>query len=79
MSGSQQQVPNEQMLTVSLQAQEWQVVFAALNEMPMRVSRPTYDRILQQLQLEIAAAQNAPPSMAQRGNGEATEAPYSRA
>jgi hypothetical protein len=36
-------------LTVTLEAQEWNVVFAALNEMPMRVSRPVYDKLISQL------------------------------
>lgn len=36
------------LLCVTLEAQEWNVVFAALLEMPMRVSRPVYDKILNQ-------------------------------
>jgi hypothetical protein len=36
-------------LSVTLEAQEWNVVFAALNELPMRVSRPVFDKMMAQL------------------------------
>lgn len=37
-------------LTVTLQAQEWDIVAAALNELPMRVARPVFDKIMGQVQ-----------------------------
>lgn len=42
-------VQPDQMLTASLQAQEWNTVLMALGEMPMRVSRPVFDRLMSQL------------------------------
>jgi hypothetical protein len=42
-------VEPDAMLTVTLQAQEWNVVFAALQELPMRVARPVFDRMMAQL------------------------------
>jgi hypothetical protein len=38
-------------LDVTLEAQEWNVVFAALNEcaLPMRVARPVFDKIMGQV------------------------------
>ena len=35
-------------LSANLQAQEWNVVFTALNELPMRVSRPVFDKLMAQ-------------------------------
>lgn len=40
--------PNQE-LTAVLEAQEWNVVLSALSELPMRVSRPVFDRLLAQL------------------------------
>lgn len=38
----------EEPLTATLAAQDWNVVFAGLGELPMRVARPVYDRIIAQ-------------------------------
>jgi hypothetical protein len=41
-------------LSVTLEAQEWNVVFAALNELPMRIARPVHDKMMAQLnQIEL--------------------------
>lgn len=36
-------------LSATLQAQEWNVVLGALQEMPMRVARPVFDKLVAQL------------------------------
>jgi hypothetical protein len=38
-----------QPISCTLEAQEWQVVFAGLNELPMRVSRAIFDKLLGQV------------------------------
>jgi hypothetical protein len=43
-------IPPNTMLTVVLEAQDWNTVFAALNELPMKYARPVCDRIMGQLQ-----------------------------
>lgn len=43
-----QPMPNNTLLTATLEAVEWNVVFQALNEMPMRVSRPVFDKLIGQ-------------------------------
>ena len=40
--------PNEK-LTATLEAQEWNVVFAALNEMPRRISDPVFVKLMGQV------------------------------
>ena len=37
-------------MSVTLEAQEWNVVCSALNELPMRISRPVYDKLIAQFQ-----------------------------
>jgi hypothetical protein len=54
--------PN-QPLTVTLTAQEWNSVMAAVNELPHRIARPLFDRIGQQLQ-----QQSQPQMPMTRGN-----------
>ena len=48
----QRPIEPNQPLTVTLTAQEWNSVMAAVNEMPHRIARPLFDRIGQQLQLQ---------------------------
>jgi hypothetical protein len=38
-----------QQITATLEAQEWNVIFGALNELPMRVARPVFDKLMSQL------------------------------
>ena len=45
-----QPISPNQPLTVTLSAQEWNMVMTAVNELPHRVARPLFDRIGQQLQ-----------------------------
>jgi hypothetical protein len=42
------------MLSATLEAQEWNIVFSALQEMPMRISRPVFDRLMAQFQTATA-------------------------
>lgn len=67
-----QPIPPNTPLTVTLEAQEWNVVFGALNEVPMRVSRGVFDKIMSQIQQETNP--ELPPSL--RPNGEAGQAHY---
>jgi hypothetical protein len=46
----QRPIEPNQPLSVTLTAQEWNSVMAAVNEMPHRIARPLFDRIGQQLQ-----------------------------
>ena len=50
--------PN-QPLTVTLSAQEWNMVMGAVNELPHRVARPLFDQIGQQLQQQSQSQQTA--------------------
>jgi hypothetical protein len=43
------QFPHDQRLDMTLEAQEWNIVFAALNELPMRVARPVFDKLMAQV------------------------------
>ena len=45
-----QPISPDQPLTVTLSAQEWNMVMSAVNELPHRIARPVFDRIGQQLQ-----------------------------
>lgn len=36
-------------ISATLEAQEWQIVFAGLNELPMRVSRAVFDKLMGQV------------------------------
>jgi hypothetical protein len=36
-------------VSATLTAQEWNVVFSALNELPMRMARPVWDRLMSQI------------------------------
>ena len=45
----QQTFPADQPLTVTLAAQDWNTVLAAINELPMRIARPVFDQITLQL------------------------------
>jgi hypothetical protein len=38
-----------QQITATLEAQEWNVIFGALNELPMRIARPVFDKLMSQL------------------------------
>jgi hypothetical protein len=59
-----QPINPDQKLTVTLSAQEWNMVMGAVNELPHRVARPLFDRIGQQLQQQ-SQPQQMPMS---RGN-----------
>lgn len=39
----------DDLLTATLEAQEWNVVFAALNEMPRRISDPVFVKLMGQV------------------------------
>ena len=59
-----QPISPDRPLTVTLNAQEWNTVMGAVNELPHRVARPLFDRIGQQLQQQ-SQPQQMPMS---RGN-----------
>ena len=40
--------PNDP-LTITLQAQEWNIVFEGLNELRMRMARPVFDKMMAQV------------------------------
>ena len=46
----QRPIEPNQPLTVTLTAQEWNNVMAAVNELPHRIARPLFDKMGQQLQ-----------------------------
>ena len=71
MPPQQQHIPSDLPITVTLEAQEWNVVFSALNELPMRVARPVFDKIMSQLQTSIpsALAASFPRALAAKLNG----------
>jgi hypothetical protein len=54
-------------LTVTLEAQQWQSVIAALSEAPYRVAAPLIDAITQQFQVQ--ATQSAAEASGSIGNG----------
>ena len=58
-----QPISPDQPLAVTLSAQEWNTVMSAVNELPHRVARPLFDRIVQQLQ-----QQSQPQMPMPRGN-----------
>lgn len=45
----QQAIQPDALLNAALQAQEWNVVLGALNELPMRIARPLFDKLVNQL------------------------------
>ena len=61
------------LLTAVLEAQEWNIVIAGLHELPMKLTRTIYDKLMYQLQHmeppEITTA------VRQRPNGELHERP----
>jgi hypothetical protein len=60
--------PN-QVLTVSLEAQDWRVVLAGLDELPHKFARAVLDRLMQQINTAQAQAQ-AQAQMPARPNGQ---------
>jgi hypothetical protein len=46
--GTQPMLPTT-LRSAELEAQEWNIVLAALQELPMRMARPVYDRLYQQI------------------------------
>jgi len=65
-------VPAELPLTITLQAQEWNTVMAALNELPYKVAAPLISRIGEQFAHQVGAAMAAeaaapPPPVEQHG------------
>jgi hypothetical protein len=61
-------------VTLTLTADQWNVVLAQLQEGPMRIVRPVFDAMLQQIQ-ELQQDSAAPPIEQPRPNGEAAHAP----
>ena len=45
-----QPISPNQPLTVTLSAQEWNMVMSAVNELPHRIARPIFDKLGEQLQ-----------------------------
>ena len=77
MSQAQPQpIPPNTMLRVTLEAQEWNIVFAGLGELQLKLSRPVFDKVMEQVQTEAR--------LAGRPNGDARdmealrEPPYRR-
>lgn len=46
---AQQPIQADAPLSATLQAQEWNTVLSALQEMPMRIARPVFDKLIAQL------------------------------
>jgi hypothetical protein len=63
----------EQPIQVTLQAQQWNTVLAALNEAPHRIARPVIDAILSQVQAEADKGDAALPA---KLNGAEAHAPH---
>jgi hypothetical protein len=62
----------DQPITITLEAQQWNSVLAALNEAPHRIARPIIDRIVEQVQGQQSPA--AP--LAAKPNGADEHAPH---
>lgn len=48
------QIPANAPMEATLEAQEWNAVFAGLNELPMRIARPVWDKLMTQLNRQPA-------------------------
>jgi hypothetical protein len=62
----------DQMITITLEAQQWNAVLGALGEAPWRLSNPIIQRIVAQ----IEQSQGEPVPLEQRGNGIDEHAPH---
>lgn len=70
-------MPPTTLLLVTLEAQEWNVVFAGLQELPMRLSRQVFDKILAQVQ-DVPRGPMPLPPIKDAANGEDHPEPYYR-
>jgi hypothetical protein len=62
----------DQSITITLEAQAWNVVLAALGEAPYRVAAPLINRIMEQVQ----AQQSPAAPLAAKPNGADEHAPH---
>jgi hypothetical protein len=52
-------IPNEHPVTITMEAQRWSQVLAALDEAPHRIARPLIDHIIQSMHVQAEASQKA--------------------
>lgn len=62
---------NDQPITITLQAQQWNTVLGALNEAPHRIARPVFDSIIAQIEGHATAS-----PVAAKPNGADEHAPH---
>jgi len=48
------QIPPEQLITITLQAQYWQIIMNALQEMPYRIANPVVQALSEQFTKTLA-------------------------
>jgi len=60
----------EQEITATLQAQEWNLVYAGLQELPYRVSNLIINKLRQQMIAPPGPMPSFKPEPAQQGNGQ---------
>jgi len=68
MNATPVQIPAEQPITITLQAQYWQTVLNALQEMPFRMANPVVQELTKQFQ-QAMEAQGEVISSGHHGNG----------
>ena len=68
----QPQFAPEQPLTVTLQAQEWNMVLGALQELPYKFSHPLFDKLQRSLMSQGQA--QVPPEVLRPPNGDGRQA-----
>lgn len=71
MNSTPVQIPPEKEITITLQAQHWQVVMNAVQELPFRIANP----VVQALTLQFSQAIDNQPTPMPRGNGADYEIP----
>jgi hypothetical protein len=64
----------EQPITITLEAQQWNVVLGALGEAPYRIAAPVIARIVEQVQSKQSQA--AAATLAAKPNGADEHAPH---
>jgi hypothetical protein len=64
-------MPPDQAITITLEAQQWNVVLGALNEAPYRIAAPLINKIVEQVQ-----QQEPQPALAAKPNGADEHAPH---
>lgn len=70
MNSTPVQIPPEQEITITLQAQHWQLIMNAVQEMPYRIAQPVVQALTQQFSQSLESAKISP-----NGNGADYEIP----